>query len=72
MLAGIELDKYASGHKMSNQESEKPDLPEAPNSPKTKMINGVLLLDRLGKTGRYLQLLSFTFFALHDLYSGQF
>ena len=29
-------------------------------------------LDRLGKTGRYLQLRSFTFFALHDLYSGPF
>ena len=29
-------------------------------------------LDRLGKTGRYLQLRSFTFFALHDLYSEPF
>ena len=29
-------------------------------------------LDRLGKTGRYLQLRSFTFFALHALYSGPF
>ena len=29
-------------------------------------------LDRLGKTGCYLQLRSFTFFALHDLYSGPF
>ena len=27
-------------------------------------------LDRLGKTGGYLQLRSFTFFALHGLYSG--
>ena len=27
-------------------------------------------LDRLGKIDRYLQLRSFTFFALHDLYSG--
>ena len=27
-------------------------------------------LDRLGKTGRYLQLRSFTLFALHDLYLG--
>ena len=27
-------------------------------------------LDRLGKTGRYLQLRSFAFFALHYLYSG--
>ena len=29
-------------------------------------------LDRLGKTSRHLQLRSFTFFALHDLYSGPF
>ena len=29
-------------------------------------------LDRLTKTGRYLQLRSFTFFALHNLYSGPF
>ena len=56
-MAGIELDKYATVHEMSNQQSEKQSFPNTN-------------LDRLGKTGRYLQLRSFTFFAMHDLYSG--
>ena len=57
MMAGIEIEKYAAVYQMSNQQSEKQSFPN---------IN----LDRLGKTGRYLQLRSFTIFALHDLYSG--
>ena len=56
-MAGVELDRCATVHEMSNQQSEKQSFPN------TNM-------DRLGKTGRYLQLRSFTFFALHDLYSG--
>ena len=58
-MAGIELQKYATVHEMSNQQSEKQRFPNTN-------------LDRLGKTGRYLQLRSFTFFALHDLYSEPF
>ena len=56
-MAGVELDRCANGHDVSNQQSEKKTFPN------TK-------LDRLGKTGRYLQLRSFTFVAPHDLYSG--
>ena len=59
MMAGIEIDKYASGHQTSNRQSEKQSFPHTN-------------LDRLGKTARYLQLRSFTFFALHHLYSGPF
>ena len=59
MMAGIELDKYATVHEMSNQQSEKQSFPNTN-------------LDRIGKTGHYLQLRSFTIFALHDLYSGPF
>ena len=34
MMAGIELENYASGHEMSNQHSAKPDLPQhKPGSP---------------------------------------
>ena len=47
MMAGIELENYASGHEMSNQQSEKQSFPNTN-------------LDRLGKAGRYLQLRSFT------------
>ena len=47
MMAGVELDRCANGHDVSNQQSEKKTFPN------TK-------LDRLGKTGRYLQLRSFT------------
>ena len=54
-MAGAELDRCASGHEMSNQKPEKQSFANTN-------------LDRLGKTGRYLQLGSFTFFALHDLY----
>ena len=50
MMAGIEIDKYASGHQIQI-------------FPNTNV-------DRLGKTGRYLQECSF--FALHDFYSGPF
>ena len=53
-MAGVELQNYATVHEMSNQQSEKQSFP------KTN-------LDRLGKTGRYLQLRSFTFFALQNL-----
>ena len=28
LMAGVELDRCASGHEMSNQQSEKPDLPQ--------------------------------------------
>ena len=28
MVPGVELDKYATGHEMWNQRSEKPDLPQ--------------------------------------------
>ena len=48
MMAGVELDRCASGHEVSNQQSEKKSFPN------TNM-------DRLGKTGRYLQLRSITF-----------
>ena len=54
-MAGVELDRCARGHEVSNQQSEKKTFPNT---------------DRLGKTGRYLQLRSFTFVAPHDLYSG--
>ena len=47
-MVGIELRNYATVHKMSNQQSEKKSFPNTN-------------LDRLGKTGRYLQLRSFTF-----------
>ena len=50
MLAGIELENHASGHEISNQQSV-----EARSSPTQTCI-------ALGKTGRYLQLRSFTFF----------
>ena len=58
-MAGNELENYATLHEMSNQQSEKQSFPNTN-------------LDRLGKTGRYLQLRSFTFFSLHDLFSGPF
>ena len=45
MMAGVELG-CASGHEVSNQQSEKKSFAN---------------LDRLGKTGRYLQLRSITF-----------
>ena len=57
MMAGVELDRCASGHEMSNQQPEKQSFPNT-------------ILGRLGKTARYLQLRSFTFFALRDLYPG--
>ena len=65
MVSGVELEKCGTGHEMSNQQSEKPGLPqhkpESPktggylqlrsftvsgllNSPKTKMINGIMLV----------------------------
>ena len=40
-MAGVELDRCASGHEMSNQQSEKQSFPNTN-------------LDRLGKTARYL------------------
>jgi len=52
-VAGIGLEKYATGHEMSNQQSQKPVLPKH----STK-------LDRLGKSDGYLLLRSVTFFAL--------
>ena len=58
-MAGNELENYATVHEKSNQQSEKQSFPNTN-------------LDRLGKIGRYLQLRSFTCFALHDLYSGPF
>ena len=58
-MAGMELQNYATGHEMSNQQSEMQIFPNTN-------------LDRLGKTGQYLQLCSFTFFALQNLYSGPF
>ena len=48
MVAGIELEQYATGHETSNQQSRKQSFPNTN-------------LDRLGKTGNYLQLRSFTF-----------
>ena len=47
MVACVELEKYAADHEMSNQQSKKQSLPDTN-------------LDRLGKTGGYLQLRSFT------------
>ena len=60
MMAGIEIEKYAAVYQMSNQQSV-----QARSSPTQTWI-------ALGKTGRYLQLRSFTLFALHALYSGPF
>ena len=59
MMAGNSTNwkKYAAEHEMSNQQLKKQSFPETN-------------LDRLGKTGGYLQLRSFTFFALHSLYLG--
>ena len=48
MVAGSELEQYATGNEMSNQKSEKQSFPNTN-------------LDRLVKTGRYLQLCSFIF-----------
>ena len=55
-MAGVELQNYATVHEMSNQQSEKQSFP------KTN-------LDRLGKTGRYLQLCSFLFCTAESLFS---
>ena len=63
MMAGVELDRCASGHEVSHQQSVNQLNPAIPQH---KPVY------RLGKTGRYLQLRSFTIFALHDLYSGPF
>ena len=60
MMAGVELDRCASGHEMSPQQS----VVASSSTTQTWIA--------LGKTGCYLQLRSFTFFALHDLYSGPF
>jgi len=49
MVAGVELQKHATGHALLNQQEEKPDLPE----PKTNLVP-------LGKAGGYLQLRNFT------------
>ena len=46
-MAGIELPNYATVYKTSHQQSEKKGFPNTN-------------LDRLGKTGRYLQLRRFT------------
>ena len=58
-MAGVELDTRATVHEMSNQQSEKQSFPNTN-------------VDRLGKTAHYLQLRSFTGFALHDLCSAPF
>ena len=59
MMAGnlTNWKKYAAEHEMSNQQLKKQSLPDTN-------------LDRLGKTGGYLQLRTFTFFAQHSLYLG--
>ena len=49
-MAGVELEKYAIGHEISNQQSEKQSL-----------ANTTQKLDCMQNTGRYLQLCSFTF-----------
>ena len=49
-MAGVELEKYAIGHEMSNHQSEKQTL-EAQHKAG----------DPLGESHRYLQLCSFTF-----------
>ena len=49
MVAGVELEQHATGYEMSNQQSEKQSFPNTN-------------LDRLRKTGGYLQLRSFTVF----------
>ena len=51
-MAGVELEQYATGNEMSNQQSEKQSFPNTN-------------LDRLGKTGRYLQPGSFTFLCIY-------
>ena len=48
MVPGVELDRYDFEHETSNQQSKKQSFPETN-------------LNRLGKTGEYLQLRSFTF-----------
>ena len=50
MVAGVELQKHATGHALLNQQGEKPDLPEH----KTNLVP-------LGKAGGYLLLRNFTF-----------
>ena len=59
MVAGVGLDKCATGHEVSNQQSEKQSFPNTN-------------LYRIEKTAGHLQLRSFTFFALHNLYLGPF
>ena len=49
MVADVGLETNATGHEMSNQQSEKPDLPLHNKK-----------LECVGKTGGYLQLRSFT------------
>ena len=52
-MAGVEQEQYATGNQMSNHKSEKQSFPNTN-------------LDRLGKTGRYLQQLgSFTFLCIY-------
>ena len=59
MVAGIELEQYATGHETSNQQSRKQSFPNTN-------------LDRLGKTGNYLQLRSFTFCTAQSSGAGGF
>ena len=59
-MAGVELDRCATAHEMSNQQPVK-----ARSSPTQTWI-----AEGKRKTGPDLQLCSFTFFALHDLYPG--
>ena len=61
-MAGVELDRCATAHEMSNQQPVK-----ARSSPTQTWI-----AEGKRKTGPDLQLRSFTFFALHHLYSGPF
>ena len=77
-MAGIGIENYASDHDMSNQQSEKPDLPQhKPGSPwenwSLPTNFAASLFGTLGpfqtlRASGYLQLRSFTCFALQVLY----
>ena len=97
-MVGIEIDRCATGHEMSDQQSEilrhvyktiffsavgtfasgKTRMAPKPSKSNTarwlasNSTNMPLAMKCQINNGGYLQLRSFTFFALHDLYSGPF
>ena len=98
MMVGIEIDRCATGHEMSDQQSEilrhvykttffsavgtfasgKTRMAPKPGKSNTacwlasNSTNMPLAMKCQINNGGYLQLRRFTFFALHDLYSGPF